>query len=66
MFGHKALTRQPLRPDLDLRQRTERECTCGHRADTHDLIAGRYCAATKNSALIRGCICNTTPKASVR
>jgi hypothetical protein len=66
MFGHKVLTRQLPPPDVAVRSGAERECTCGHRSETHDLIAGRYCAATKSSALIRGCICDTTPKASVR
>jgi hypothetical protein len=31
--------------------------TCPHPVDTHDPIAARYCAATLNAAVTRGCIC---------
>jgi hypothetical protein len=43
-----------------------RECACGHAADDHDGIALRYCAATKTSAIARGCICSPQPTASQR
>jgi len=32
-------------------------CVCGHPADEHDLVAARYCKATVESALTRGCMC---------
>ena len=32
-------------------------CTCGHLLDNHDRIATRYCAATRDGELARGCIC---------
>ena len=44
-------------------------CTCGHPESAHDPIADRYCAATINGGLDRGCICHTvaadTPVAAV-
>ena len=36
---------------------------CGHRWDTHDDIAARYCAATVVSRASRGCVC--TPDTAV-
>lgn len=71
MFGHKVATDfatplpAPPRVVLPL-QGTDRECPCGHRTDSHDKIAGRYCAATKASALSRGCVCDTNPKVTAR
>jgi hypothetical protein len=32
-------------------------CACGHPLDKHDPIAARYCRATANGELPRGCIC---------
>lgn len=34
------------------------QCGCGHLDNAHDLIAARFCAATRAGALIRGCICH--------
>lgn len=37
---------------------TSRECgSCNHPSADHDPIALRFCAATGNGALARGCIC---------
>jgi hypothetical protein len=30
---------------------------CGHPMAEHDVIAGRFCDATQENALSRGCIC---------
>jgi hypothetical protein len=30
---------------------------CGHQWSVHDTLGARYCAATKESSLSRGCIC---------
>lgn len=30
---------------------------CGHSSSTHDAIASRYCRATREHTLHRGCIC---------
>lgn len=38
------------------------ECCCGHRWEAHDLIALRYCVATKTAGLARGCVCPPTAK----
>jgi hypothetical protein len=35
---------------------------CGHAFDTHDAIAVRFCNATVERALTRGCICNPPAK----
>lgn len=32
-------------------------CRCGHPLADHDAIAARYCLATANGQLDRGCIC---------
>lgn len=32
-------------------------CGCGHPLADHDAIAARYCLATANGQLDRGCIC---------
>jgi hypothetical protein len=33
-------------------------CTsCPHPQDAHDAIAARYCAASHDTAITRGCIC---------
>jgi hypothetical protein len=32
-------------------------CPCGHSADEHDALASRYCRATINGGLDRGCMC---------
>ena len=32
-------------------------CPCGHTADEHDPVASRYCRATAEGALQRGCMC---------
>lgn len=37
------------------------ECSCGHRAERHDAIADRYCAATDAHNLPRSCICKPVP-----
>lgn len=36
-------------------------CACGHRIEDHDAVGRRYCAATINAVLPRGCICGITP-----
>lgn len=36
-------------------------CHCGHRVDEHDTIAARYCGATLDNALSRGCVCQPLP-----
>ena len=36
-------------------------CSCGHHDDAHDVIATRFCAATRDGALTRGCICHPGP-----
>ena len=35
-------------------------CACGHGADEHDSLASRYCLATAEGALDRGCMCVPT------
>jgi hypothetical protein len=30
---------------------------CGHRIEAHDVVANRYCAATRGAPSKRGCIC---------
>jgi hypothetical protein len=42
-------------PEMDM-------CTCGHEAETHDVISVRYCAATVMGALDRGCVCVSGPQ----
>jgi hypothetical protein len=32
-------------------------CPCGHSLDRHDRVATRYCAATIEGQLARGCLC---------
>lgn len=32
-------------------------CRCGHSPTQHDAIATRYCLATANGQLDRGCVC---------
>src|ERR1700677_448428 len=36
-------------------------CPCGHSADEHDPIASRYCRATVEGGLSRGCMCVPAP-----
>jgi hypothetical protein len=53
---------QPLaaeKSEMDNSARAEDEtCSvCGHRWSVHDTLGARYCAATKESSLSRGCIC---------
>jgi hypothetical protein len=36
-------------------------CSCGHDDDAHDMIAARFCAATRAETLTRGCICQPGP-----
>ena len=33
---------------------------CGHLGQAHDATALRYCAATKASGAVRGCLCSLT------
>jgi hypothetical protein len=35
-------------------------CVCGHQGERHDRIATRYCAATVDGRLERGCVCTDT------
>jgi hypothetical protein len=32
-------------------------CPCGHSLERHDRVATRYCAATIEGNLARGCLC---------
>lgn len=42
----------------DLKEKVVELCaTCGHRQADHDALGIRFCAATMNSSLSRGCIC---------
>jgi hypothetical protein len=36
---------------------SDASCLCGHTADEHDSVALRYCKATVEGALTRGCMC---------
>jgi hypothetical protein len=36
-------------------------CPCGHTADEHDAVASRYCRATAEAGLDRGCMCVSAP-----
>ena len=31
---------------------------CGHRIDAHDRVALRYCGASKDQGVDRGCVCH--------
>jgi hypothetical protein len=49
-----ATTTSTLSPAAD----TDARCpVCPHAVADHDAIAQRYCRATANSALERGCVC---------
>ena len=37
------------------------QCPCGHPFDLHDAIATRYCNATAEGNLSRGCVCRVVP-----
>jgi hypothetical protein len=36
---------------------TDAPCPCGHTAEEHDSLASRYCLATAEGSLDRGCMC---------
>jgi hypothetical protein len=42
---------------IDLRDGIETCPTCGHPRDSHDDTARRFCAATRNLAIARRCVC---------
>ena len=40
---------------------TDREAcvVCPHKPGSHDAIAARFCSATRDGAIVRGCVCQS-------
>ena len=45
----------------DAAQATDREAcvVCPHKPASHDAIAARFCSATRDGAIVRGCVCQS-------
>jgi hypothetical protein len=46
--------------DDDAEATNTEACTvCPHKPASHDAIAARFCAATRDGAIVRGCVCQS-------
>jgi hypothetical protein len=45
----------------DAAETTDREAcvVCPHKPASHDAIAARFCSATRDGAIVRGCVCQS-------
>lgn len=53
-------------PGPEMAPTLEKVCPCGHAPLRHDRVASRYCLATAEGGLERGCICPPVEAAATK